>query len=327
MNWIEARIKFRSKDISFLDIKNKKDFEENKEYKENTVESLKDIFYEFGLRELLFQDKETNIEDGFINQKSPFSGAIIGYFIDNRYSDSKKQVLREKIKKFESKDINKRYKLQASVDYKKVSDTDWKDNWKSYFTTTKIYENIIVKPKWEDYISQPGEVVINIDPENSFGTGTHPTTSLCIEKMTEVLDGKDDMIDIGTGSGILMVVAKKLGVKNITGIDIDPEAIKIAKKNLELNKINKNFKLYAGELKNKIRNKKFDLIIANMLSNIILEIIQEIKNIMKEDSIFIFSGILKEEKDVFISKLKDHGFAVIDINTKKDWISISGRLK
>ena len=181
-------------------------------------------------------------------------------------------------------------------------DTDsYKDEWKKSFNTTKITENIVINPSWNTYNGSDNEIVINIDPSMAFGTGTHGTTSLCIELIEKHIKKDDNMLDIGCGSGILMLVSKKLGVKTVTGIDIDKNCYNVVCDNFKKNNINSEYNILIGNLVDNIKE-KYDLVVSNILVDVLEKLLSDIQKVLKNDSIVIFSGILKEKEEKFLEK-------------------------
>ena len=161
-------------------------------------------------------------------------------------------------------------------------DTDsYKDEWKKSFNTTKITENIVINPSWNTYNGSDNEIVINIDPSMAFGTGTHGTTSLCIELIEKHIKKDDNMLDIGCGSGILMLVSKKLGVKTVTGIDIDKNCYNVVCDNFKKNNINSEYNILIGNLVDNIKE-KYDLVVSNILVDVLEKLLSDIQKVLKK---------------------------------------------
>jgi len=269
MKWIKVKVNYDSDDIFMA------------------KELISNLFYDFGIQGIeLEEPMEKNPLDYYHNEKILFSNnySVSAYFPDNDYLEDKKNLFKERIEI-----ISKENNFIYDISYNDVFEKDWENSWKKYFFPEKISETIVVKPTWQDYEKQDNEKIIEIDPGMAFGTGTHPTTYLCINMLEKYMENNYDVLDIGTGSGILMIAAKKLGANEIWGTDIDEVAVDVAKRNLDLNKIDENsYKVLKGNLAQVIKNKKFDIIVSNILAEIILELLDEIKDLLKEESIVIF---------------------------------------
>lgn len=204
--------------------------------------------------------------------------------------------------------------------YKKINN-DWKQQWKESFKKIQITKNILVKPSW-DTKSYNSEVQIKIDPGMAFGTGTHETTKLTAYMLEKYIKSKQSVLDLGCGSGILSIIASKLGGNPIVAIDIDKDSIKASKENFEMNDVG-HVKLLKGNLKD-VYQQQTDIIVANILSHILKDLLDDIIHLMGDESIFISSGIpdekVKEMKVLYQSK----NLKIID--EKKDgrwWVIVT----
>lgn len=214
--------------------------------------------------------------------------------------------------------------LTLELSYGSLEEEDWSESWKEYFRPEKIGERIVVKPTWREYQPSLGDIVVEIDPGMAFGTGTHPTTSMCVQLIETHLKRGDRFLDIGTGSGILMIAAAKLGAGHMTGTDFDPVAVETAKKNLVLNRIpHDQFRLITGHLSGDV-NDRYPLVAANILAEVILELLDDLGTIMENKGMFICSGILEEKADTVAAKMKEKGFHVVEIRKKDAWAAIAG---
>lgn len=213
-------------------------------------------------------------------------------------------------------------------------DRDWIDNWKEYFKPFYAAEHILIKPSWETLPENRKEedIVIEIDPKTAFGTGSHETTKLCIESIKKELKQGMSILDVGCGSGILSLVSLKLGACKAVGTDIDENALKITWENMERNKITeKKFISYAGNLiddKNLQRKvgTGFDLVVANILAPVIIQLSEEIANHMKPKGIFISSGILNTKEEEVQHALEKNGFEILERNEMGEWVSFTAQL-
>ncbi len=213
--------------------------------------------------------------------------------------------------------------INVKVTTKTVDEEDWAESWKEFFHVTKITPNIIVKPEWRDYKKTKSEVVIELDPGMAFGTGTHPTTSLCIKMIEQYLKKDHSFLDVGTGSGILMIAAAKLGAKHVIGIDNDEVAIPIANQNLINNNISSDrFQVSLNTLE-KLDNTEFDIICANILAHVIIDILPEIKSRLNIGGIAILSGIIKEKQESVLIGISQNNLELVNIEYMEEWVAIS----
>lgn len=243
--------------------------------------------------------------------------AIIFYLPNNRFFTKKLKMIEDEIKVIE--DII--YEVYTS----ELNTDSYKDEWKKSFHTTKITKNIVVNPSWEEYEQKDNEIVIHIDPAMAFGTGTHETTALCIELLEKYAKG-DSLLDLGCGSGILMLIAKKLGYKKVVGIDIDENCLEVVKDNFLKNDISSGYEVYIGDIK-KYNFEKFSVIVSNILVDVLEKILPNIIQSMTDSTYVIFSGILQEKKDSFISYANEYGLELVDEKIKNKWIGLVFKLK
>ena len=277
------------------------------------------IFEEIGIKETeaidYFSDNSLDYNRNFKNENKIWS--IAGYIIENRFSGSKLKIINENLEKYADENEDFGYEIYTS----RCSDDDWKDEWKKYFHTVKITDNIIIKPSWDSYEATGNEKIIEIDPGMAFGTGTHETTSLCVEFLEKYSNGRKKLLDIGCGSGILMLIGKKIGIDNVTGIDIDDKVEEVVKENFRKNDIFENFEIIIGNLVDNI-NDKYDIVVSNILVDVLIELLENIEKVLEKNAIVIFSGILKEKEEEFVEKTGLYKLKNIDRNEKNNWVSL-----
>ncbi len=204
---------------------------------------------------------------------------------------------------------------------KKVKEDEWSSSWKKYFHVTPVGENFIIKPLWEDYQKNDKDLVINFDPAMAFGTGTHPSTHLCLEKLEQLssnLDKNINVLDLGTGSGVLSIALSLLGFKKITAIDIDAVAIKASEENFKINNLEIN--LFKGELKD--CKDIYGLILGNLLSEIIESLANDIYEKLNPNGLFIGAGIVKRKENDVINSLKKVGLELQETKYYDDWVLV-----
>jgi len=220
--------------------------------------------------------------------------------------------------------------LSASV--KNIEEKDWANNWKKYFKPFNIGEKITIKPSWEVLEKERDRVVLEIDPGQIFGTGSHETTKGCIEYIEKYVKLGDKILDLGCGSGILSIASILLGANHVDAVDIDIKAQTIVAENMELNKISaSNYNVYIGnileneELVKKFSGKKYDIVEANIIADVIIALCNMVPNFLKKDGVFIASGIIEERLDDVIVAMKNTGFAVLDKKDTNGWVAITCR--
>ena len=195
---------------------------------------------------------------------------------------------------------------------------DWSKKWKEKWQVTHVTENIAVVPSWLSYVPKDGEITITLDPGCAFGTGTHQTTQLCMKAIEKYLKKGDSMADIGTGSGILAICAKKFGASNVYGCDNDETVIDVCIENAEINGV-KDI-LFELNTADKL-TEKYDFVCANILHNVLAEIMGDLKNIMKPQAKMVLSGILDEKKPVVLDAIEKHGLRIIETIHQDQWVA------
>jgi ribosomal protein L11 methyltransferase len=303
MRWIEVKVVFNFND------------------RQLAVDLISDLFYDLDLKGVVVEESQVEgFEDWGSHAHIPENDAIIGYLPDDDTLRKKRKTLEEGLARLEKK-IGIQYRMFC----RDVDEADWAESWKSYFHPEKITDRIVVKPTWQDYLHNEKEIVLEIDPGMAFGTGTHPTTRMCIALIEKYLRKSDTFLDVGTGSGILMIAAAKLGADKMLGTDHDAVAAQIARKNLMHNQIPEStFTIIAGDLVAGI-TRRFDLAAANLTTKAVSILLEHIPKILAKDGIFICSGILLADKNKILAKIKHAGLQIIDILVDDDWIAMASR--
>ena len=239
------------------------------------------------------------------------------------YFNEEKNI--SKIKNMINKKLNDISKFldtgKKQVEYDEVDDEDWSNSWKKYYKPFKISEKIVIKPSWEDYKEEQGDVVIELDPGMAFGTGTHETTKMCAMLLEKYIKHANSVIDIGCGTGILSMIASKLGARSVLAIDIDELAVRIAKENAYKNGVKYGFDVRISELKD-ITGENFNIVVANIISNVIIDLADLVKCKLSSDGYFITSGIIKEKKDEVVKRYREIGFGVIEQIEMGEWVAM-----
>lgn len=231
--------------------------------------------------------------------------------------DNVEEILKEQKKLLLSHGFSEEDLGSWEFEISKIENQDWSQKWKENWDVTHVSDNIAVVPSWIEYESHKDEIVLSIDPGSAFGTGTHPTTQLCMRAIEKYLAPGDKIADIGSGSGILAICGIKFGAQSAYGCDNDELVIGTAIENAKLNQVADkcNFECKTAD---KI-SEQFDFITANILHNVIADIMGDLKAIMKNGSKMVLSGILDEKKQVVIDAIKKHGLNILEQTHQDIW--------
>lgn len=208
-----------------------------------------------------------------------------------------------------------------------VDDEDWATAWKKYYHPVKISGRFTIVPTWEDYTPvDSDELIVELDPGMAFGTGTHPTTVMCMQALEKYVKQDDTVVDVGTGSGVLSIGAAMLGAKSVHALDLDPVAVTAAKENIALNKVEDIIEVTQGNLLDSIEFAP-QVIIANILAEVIVTFSKDAANLLPEGGLFIVSGIIEEKRDFVKQDLLAKGFEIVESVLMEDWVAIIAQKK
>ena len=199
-----------------------------------------------------------------------------------------------------------------------VDDANWNENWKKYFKAFEIGEKLAICPSWENYNNKDNRTVISLDPGAAFGTGSHATTSLCLEILEKRVTNDTTVLDIGTGSGILAIAADLLGAKSAIGVDIDAQSVKTAIANAEINGVSEKTEFLVGDLAEKISG-QYDIVCANIVADVVMRLFDNVANFMKDDGILIVSGIIDMRALEVEKSAIEHGFKITESLMREEW--------
>lgn len=210
--------------------------------------------------------------------------------------------------------------IDSEILLNQCKNEDWENNWKQYFHPIPVGEKLLIRPTWEDEFEAGDRKVLNIEPGLAFGTGTHETTRLCLQTLEKHICEGSTVLDIGCGSGILSIAALLLGAKQVTGVDIDALAVKTAVENGEANGFAEpEYKILQGNLTDKVQG-KFDVVVANIVADVIIMFCKDVAEFMKDDSVFITSGIIDTREQDVIDAFKKYGFTIKSRHTEGGWV-------
>lgn len=236
-------------------------------------------------------------------------------------------AIKSMLSEMRANDTEKLYgRLEAELT--SIREEDWANNWKQYFKPFKVGEKLVIKPSWEDYDNADNRVILEIDPASSFGTGKHHTTRLCLELLEKNLNKGDNLLDMGCGSGILSIGAMLLGAGSAVGVDIEENAAATALENAEKNHISPDvYKTYYGNILSDEKlaseiDRKYDIITANIVADVIIEMKDYFVRYLKKGGILIISGIIEERMDEVIAAVESAGFSNLEPYVKEGWAAV-----
>lgn len=295
-------------------------FEVSVKINPNAIELVTEVFFERFECEGVVQAEEkykdleliettNNIAKGYIRcEEADFKPSEIQKVFDNAKEELKEEG-------FTDDELG-----EWTVTAKKIINQDWSQKWKEHWKPTKASDHVIICPSWEECRPGKNEILITLDPGSAFGTGTHATTQLCIQAIEKYVKQGDEIADIGTGSGILAITAVKFGATHAVAIDNDPLVIDVAQDNAQVNGVyNKiDFSCATADM----LSEQFDFVCANILHNVLAEIMKNLKNIMKPQAYMVLSGILDEKKDVVLEAIEQQGLELIETLSQEQWVAL-----
>ena len=253
------------------------------------------------------------------------------YLPDNAQGRELLYNIRQVIGELLRSDLDQKYG-RLEIELKNVKEEDWANNWKQFFKPFPVGSRFLVKPTWEEYRESTDRMILEIDPSSSFGTGTHDTTQLCMEALERYVQQDSQVLDMGCGSGILSICAFLSGCQHVTAVDIDENAVRIAKENMIHNKMESStFDVYCGnlltdtELFEKLAQHRYQIIVANIVADVILAMRPYFLQLLSEDGVLITSGIIGERADEVEAGLIASGFQLIARQQKNDWVSLCAK--
>lgn len=304
MEWIEAKVDFDA---------------------DTTVaaeELIADVFYSFGVKGVVVDDPSMEVPPGadviLEDDVRPSVNAVSGYFPAATFDQDQRQQFEAALKA-----LTRQLTMQQRVFYRSLDEEDWAESWKAFFWPEKVSARIVVKPTWRDYHPSSDELVLEIDPGMAFGTGTHPSTALSMQLLEKHLLPENRLLDVGTGSGILMVAAALLGAAEVHGIDNDPVAVTVARQNLALNAMSADrSRAWTGDLVGGV-SARYDVVVANILAPVILGLLPDVRHVLVPGGRFICSGILESQQDEVIAKAQTLGFQLVEAVDREEWVALA----
>lgn len=303
--------------------------------KREAEDAVTNILYESGLKGTAIESVENLIavqDDPTINyfdQKildfDPKISKITGYLPDDDDFDRKLDRIKSGIDQIPQFGLDPgEYQINTSS----VKEEDWATAWQAFYKPTKIGDRVVIVPIWEDYKPSDQEVIVKMDPGMAFGTGTHETTQLCTRALDKYIKDSECVYDIGCGSGILSIIAAKLGAAKVVGVDVDPVAVDAALADVKLNDLQNKVEIKEGDLLDVIpKGQQADLVVSNILAEVIIRLIESIRMYLKEDGLFISSGIIEKYVDDVKDSLIAHGFEILEVDNQGEWYAVVAKKK
>lgn len=298
---------------------------------EFAVEPISNILHEAGASGVSIEDaadltKQREQQFGEIYELNPDDYPTEGvtlkaYFPESEQLEETLEQVNIEIEKLALLDIPLGRK---EVCVKEVNEEDWATSWKQYYHPVKVSNTFTIVPSWEEYTPSTDEHIIELDPGMAFGTGTHPTTSMCIVALEKTLQPGDHVIDVGTGSGILSIAAAKLNAASVHAYDLDIVAVESAKANVMLNGTENIVTVAENNLLHGVEG-PVDVIVANLLAEIILLFVSDAAKVVKANGIFITSGIIQSKEHEVRAALERVGFVIEEVLHQEDWVAIIAR--
>ena len=263
--------------------------------------------------------------DEDVLRKSPEDTLVLGYFAADGSQQEKLFLAKERIRELGSQDLG--FDLGSlALETEAVRDEDWQENWKKYYKPMHIGSRIVIKPTWEPYAAQDGELVIEMDPGMAFGTGSHETTSMCIEMLEAFVQPGERCIDVGCGSGILALAAARLGAERCVAIDLDEDAVRVARENAESNGLADRVEVLCGDLLEHT-HEPAQVVVANIIADVICYLARPVVSRLCEGGTFICSGIIREKEEDVLRALDRAGLCVVRRMQKGEWVCLAARRK
>jgi ribosomal protein L11 methyltransferase len=313
---------------------------------EEAIEMISNFLHELGAGGVTIEDsgtlnkpRETKYGEWYelpVSDIPEGRATLQGYFPEGTEMEEVMNQLKERVDELSDYDIDTGNPVYAC---KEVDDEDWANAWKQFFKPVRITDRLTIKPTWEPYTASNEEVIIELDPGMAFGTGTHETTSLCLKTIERYVKSGDDVIDVGTGSGVLAIAAAKLGASGVLAVDLDPVAVSSAKENTALNGLTDKITVKLSDLLGVLKQNgeqtgdqtdlsvslPVDVVVANILAEIILVFVSDVQAALKTGGLYIASGIITAKEQLVEDALQANGFEIIDKSYDGIWVAIVAR--
>ncbi|MEJ5357053.1 MAG: 50S ribosomal protein L11 methyltransferase [Desulfobacterales bacterium] len=280
------------------------------------------VFFDFGLQGVVVEDPGLHADADWAEDAlpRPQRHAVSGFLPADGQLESRLARLEEHLAA-----LARRSGLVYRLSFREVDEEDWAESWKAFFQPLRIGRRLVVKPSWREAELRPGDLVIELDPGMAFGTGSHPTTRLSLELIERHLRPGGSFLDVGTGSGILLLAAAKLGAGRLAGCDRDENALRVARENLARNGIDpRPVALVRSDLALGFRG-RFDLIAANILTEVVIRLLADVPRLLAPGGRFLASGMLAANRDFLSDRFRKAGLKMLEIRENEGWIALVAR--
>ncbi len=243
---------------------------------------------------------------------------IKAYLVQNEHVEKHIEELKESISHLVNYGINLG---PCTFKTEEVFEENWATAWEKYYKPVHVTDTLTVTPTWEEYEARDDEIVVELDPGMAFGTGTHETTTLCMKALEKYLTPEDVVIDVGCGSGILSITSVKLGAKHVYAYDLDEVAVKSTIENIAINDCEEQVTVKHQDLLTDV-HQQVDVVVSNILAEIIIKVTPDVGSVLKQDGIFIASGIIESKLTEVTQVLEENGFTIIEVQHDEHWVSV-----
>jgi len=305
-------------------------FELKVELSRKLVDPITNVFYDMGITQIalggpaLFYDAaDSRPLDLFEFEGKEFDSDPKDYKIEiSAYipQDGREEEVIDNLKKALKENMNPACDMPV-LSVKSVNGEDWGTAWKVYYKPEKVGEKTVIVPSWEEYKAEENDVIVQLDPGEAFGTGQHGTTKGAVLALEKYVTEGCSVLDVGTGSGILSIVASKLGAEKVLGVDLDSVAVQVAEDNVEFNGCNNVVTIKQGDLVSGVDG-KFDVVVANILKEVIALLLPDLNKVLAYKGKFISSGFVTKFEHEVVSALEKHGHRIVERYVVEDWVTL-----
>ncbi len=301
MDWLELKVIFESSDP------------------ELAADLIADRFYEAGVAGVVIEtpEKDPGADWGADAVPPPEHHAVLGYLpVTETLTERRRSVIDGVTRLFD------RLGVAIEIRTRNLRDEDWAESWKAFFHPLRVGRRLVIKPTWHEYSAAADDIVLEIDPGMAFGSGTHSTTRMCLELIEAYLKPGARVLDVGTGSGILLLAAARLGAGAMEGLDIDDVAVAVAAENLRCNAIAPERWCIGRGTIHQAATGAYDLVAANILSEVIIPILPEVARVMADGGRFIASGVVAPNAPKVEAALQAAGLEAVEVRRMEDWVAM-----
>lgn len=292
------------------------------------------FFYEVGVQGVVIEDPDdirlAELEartwdyiDESVLRDMDEAVLVKGYLYEDVAVFDKLQLIRDRTKWALTQDFGLNLGTLEMI-LTNVREEDWANNWKKYYKPIKVSERIVIKPTWETYEPTMGECVLELDPGMAFGTGTHETTVLCIQAIDKAVHPSASLLDVGCGTGVLAIAGLLMGAKRADCVDIDSNAVRVARENAVLNHVQDKMTVYEGNLLDKIQG-TYTIVVANIIADVVIQLSDFIGNYLEPAGVFIASGIILDRLEEVMTAVTKAGLTITHKQTMGEWAVVVSR--